>query len=349
MRNIFFFLLLLATFRLAAQTAPPAGRVAVTYLDSKLLRGNPGGENPRRRVSVYLPAGYDASPAKRYPVVYYLHGFTWNDSLIFNQDGMRALLDQAIAAGQIRPFILVVPNEQTRFGGSWYANSATNGPWADFTARELIAFTDQQFRTLAKPGSRGLAGHSMGGGGTLRLALAYPGTWAAAYALSPAFIGPHRSFLPGAGLLPALRATSAAEAQRSYPALTEVSLARAFSPNPKTQPFMANFPGSLGADSLVRRDAVLARWVLATPTYTLPIHPASLRQLRALAFDWGAQDEVKHIPPTCRAFSELLIVYGIRHTAEEYEGTHGSRIMGSTGRVYRQVLPFFDKHLDFTP
>jgi len=340
-------LTLLASLRLAAQPAPPAGHVVVTYLDSKLLHGNPGGENPRRRVSVYLPASYAASPGQRYPVLYYLHGFTWNDSLIFNQDGMRALLDQAIAAGQIRPLIVVVPNEQTRFGGSWYVNSATNGPWADFTARELIAFIDKQFRTLAKPGSRGLAGHSMGGGGTLRLALAYPGTWAAAYALSPAFAGPHPTFVPGPGVGPALRATSAAETQRSYPVFMAASLARAFSPNPKNQPFMADFPGSLGADSLVRRDAVLARWVLATPTYTLPIRPASLRQLRALAFDWGAQDEVTHIPPTCRAFSNLLTVYGIRHTAEEYEGTHGSRIMGPTGRMYQHVLPFFNKHLDF--
>ncbi|GAB3637235.1 alpha/beta hydrolase family protein [Hymenobacter arcticus] len=340
-------LFLLTSFRLSAQTTPPTGRVVVTYLDSKLLRGNPGGENPRRRVSVYLPAGYDANAAQRYPVLYYLHGFTCNDSLVFNQDGLKTLLDQAIAAGQIRPLIVVVPNEQTRFGGSWYVNSATNGPWADFTARELIAFIDHQFRTLARPGSRGLTGHSMGGGGTLRLALAYPGTWAAAYALSPAFIGPHPSFVPGAGLLAALRATAPAEVLRSYPALAEVSLARAFSPNPKNPPFGANFPGSLGADSLARRDAVLARWVLATPTYTLPIHPAALRQLRALAFDWGAQDEVKHIPPTCLIFSNLLTAYSIRHTAQEYAGTHGSRIMGPTGRVYQQVLPFFNQHLDF--
>jgi pimeloyl-ACP methyl ester carboxylesterase len=340
---------LLATLRLAAQNAPPAGRVVVTHLDSKLLHGNPGGENPRRRVSVYLPAGYDAQPQQRYPVVYYLHGFTWNDSLIFNQDGMKALLDQAIAARQIRPFIMVVPDEQTHYGGSWYANSATNGPWADFTARELIPFIDKNFRTLAKPGSRGLAGHSMGGGGTLRLALAYPGTWAAAYALSPAFLGPHPSYLPGAGVGAALRATGPAEVQRSHVALAAVSLARAFSPNPKAAPFGANFPGSLGADSLARRDAVLARWVLASPTYTLPIRPASLRQLRALAFDWGAQDEVKHIPPTCYAFSNLLTVYGIRHTAQEYEGTHGSRIMGQSGRVYQHVLPFFNQHLDFVP
>jgi S-formylglutathione hydrolase FrmB len=346
MKHLLFCWLLLASCCAAAQApTPPAGRVVVTYLDSKLLRGNPGGENSRRRVSVYLPAGYEASPQKRYPVVYYLHGFTWNDSLIFNQDGMKKLLDEAIAARQIRPFILVVPNEQTRYGGSWYANSATNGPWADFTARELVQFVDKNFRTLARPGSRGLAGHSMGGGGTLRLALQYPGTWAAAYALSPALVGPHPSYLPGPGLPVALRATS--PAGLPHPALSTIAVARAYSPNPKNLPFGADLPGALGADSLVRRDAALACWVAATPTYLLPTHLANLRQLRGLAFDWGAQDEVRHIPPTCHVFSQWLSAFTIPHTAEEYAGTHGSGIMGRTGRVYQHVLPFFDKLLDF--
>ncbi|WP_201981176.1 alpha/beta hydrolase [Hymenobacter rubidus] len=351
MKNLLLLLVLLPGSRqLTAQTAPPpASRVVVTYLDSKLLRGNPGGENPRRRVSVYLPAGYDAAPRQRYPVLYYLHGFTWNDSLIFNQDGMKALLDQAIAEKQIRPLIVVVPNEQTRFGGSWYVNSATNGPWADFTAHELVTFIDGQFRTLARPGSRGLAGHSMGGGGTLRLALQYPGNWAAAYALSPALAGPHPSYLPGPGLPTALRATGPAGLQSSHPAQSTVAVARAFSANPKAQPFGADLPGSLGADSLARRDAALARWVAGTPTYLLPTHTAALRQLRALAFDWGAQDEVRHIPPTCRTFSQWLAAFGIPHTAEEYEGTHGSRIMGHDGRMFQHVLPFFDKYLDFQP
>ncbi|TGD83237.1 alpha/beta hydrolase [Hymenobacter wooponensis] len=334
---------------LTAQTAsaPATGRVVVKTLDSKLLRGNPGGENPRRRVSVYLPADYETHPQRRYPVVYYLHGFTWNDSLIFNQDGMKALLDQAIADRQIRPFILVVPNEQTRFGGSWYVNSATNGPWADFTARELVEFIDKNFRTLARPGSRGLAGHSMGGGGTIRLAMQFPGTWAAAYALSPAFLGAHPSYLPGPGLPIALRAKSFADVQGSHVALATVSLSRALSAAPKNQPFGAELPGSLGPDSVARRDAVLGRWVGSTPIAQLPTRIAALRQLRALAFDWGAQDEVRHIPPTCYTFSSWLNSFGLRHTAQEYEGTHGSRIMGRTGRIYQQVLPFFNTHLDF--
>lgn len=99
MKNLLLLLvLLLSRARLMAQTSPPtAGRVVVTSLESKLLRGKPAGESPRRRVSVYLPPGYDATPKQRYPVLYYLHGFTWNDSLIFNKDRMKTLLDQAIA------------------------------------------------------------------------------------------------------------------------------------------------------------------------------------------------------------------------------------------------------------
>ena len=63
MKHLLFCWLLLVSCCAAAQApTPPVGRVVVTYLDSKLLRGNPGGENPRRRVSVYLPAGYEASP-----------------------------------------------------------------------------------------------------------------------------------------------------------------------------------------------------------------------------------------------------------------------------------------------
>ncbi|MCB2410361.1 alpha/beta hydrolase [Hymenobacter lucidus] len=347
MRHLFLLLAVLLPYApLLAQV--PAGRVVVAYLDSKLLARNPGGENPRRRVSVYLPPGYDAAPQRRYPVLYYLHGYAWSDSLVFNQDGLPALLDQAIAAGQIRPLIVVTPDEKTLFGGSMYTNSATNGPWSDFTALELVSFIDGQFRTLARPGSRGLAGHSMGGNGTLRLAMLYPGRWAAAYALSPAFVGPSAEYMANpVGLPAALRAPGRAALAGNFPGQITVALARAFSPELKNKPFGAALPGSLGPDSLARRDAVLPRWIAATPTYLLPTHPAGLRQLRALAFDWGGQDEFRHIPLTCRTFSTLLSTFGIRHTAQEYEGTHGSRIMGRDGRIYQHLLPFFNQHLDF--
>jgi S-formylglutathione hydrolase FrmB len=354
MRFLFFLLLaaLLLQRPAPAQTAAQApagkGRVVVTYLDSKLLRGNPGSENPRRRVTVYLPAGYDAQPSRRYPVLYYLHGFAWSDSLLFHADGLGELLDQAIAAGQIRPLIVVAPNEQTLYQGSFYQNSATNGPWADFTARELVSFIDKTYRTLSKPASRGLAGHSMGGNGTLRLALLYPGQYAAAYALSPGFVAPHAEWMVGRpGQDRAARATQRADVAADYNAVRIVAAARAFSPTPGRGSFGAALPRSYGPDSLARRDAVLAQWTAATPAALLPAHLASLRQLRGLAFDWGEQDQIQHIPPTCRAFSTALAAYGIPHAAESYAGNHGNRIMGREGRMYQKLLPFFNQHLQF--
>ncbi|MET4105106.1 alpha/beta hydrolase-fold protein [Hymenobacter sp. UYP22] len=348
--RLFSLLLLLTLLRqLPAPAQTPAkGRVVVTYLDSKLLKGNAGGENPRRRVSVYLPAGYEASQTKRYPVLYYLHGFTWNDSLIFHADGMAALLDEAIAAGQIRPLIVVVPNEQTLFQGSFYTNSATNGPWADFTAKELVSFIDKNYRTLAQPTSRGLAGHSMGGNGTLRLAMLYPGRYAAAYALSPGFVAPHPEWMaarPSQAL--ASRATSRAELLKDFNAVRLVACARAFSPTPGKGAFGAALPYSFSADSLRHRDAVLAQWGATSPTELLPAHLSSLRQLRGLAFDWGEQDQFQHIPATCRMLDTQLSAYGIPHAAEGYQGNHGNRIMGREGRVYLNLLPFFNQHLQF--
>lgn len=331
----------------ATAQAPASGRVVVTYLDSKLLRDNLGGENPRRRVSVYLPAGYDANPGQRYPVLYYLHGFSWSDSLLFHADGLGTLLDQAIAEGQIRPLIVVAPNEQTLFQGSFYTNSATNGPWADFTAKELVSFVDKNFRTLARPSSRGLAGHSMGGNGTLRLAMEYPGAYAAAYALSPGFVAPHPEWMAARTSDLASRATSRAALKNDFNAIRIVATARAFSPAPGKGAFGAALPRFFGPDSLARRDAVLAQWGAASPLALLPTHLASLRLLRGLAFDWGEQDQFRHIPAACRMLDVQLSAYGIPHSAESYEGNHGSRIMGRDGRIYQKLLPFFNQHLQF--
>lgn len=346
--SLLLLLTLLARPAAFAQAPTGKGRVVVTYLDSKLLRGNPGGENPRRRVSVYLPAGYDASPGKRYPVLYYLHGFAWSDSLLFHADGLGALLDQAIADGQIRPLIVVAPDESTLFKGSFYINSATNGPWADFTARELVGFIDKSYRTLARPASRGLAGHSMGGNGTLRLAMQYPGTYAAAYALSPGFAAPAAEWMAGRpGQKLASQATSRAGLGQDFNAIRVVAMGRAYSPTPGKGAFGAALPMSFGADSLAHRDAVLGQWGAASPVALVPAHLASLRQLRGLAFDWGEQDQFQHIPPACRTLSATLAAYGIAHTAEGYEGNHGNHVMGRDGRIYQKLLPFFNQRLQF--
>ena len=61
----------------AAATPPsPEGSVEKITVHGRALEGNLEGDSPDRVVMVYLPPSYKTSPARRYPVVYVLHGFT---------------------------------------------------------------------------------------------------------------------------------------------------------------------------------------------------------------------------------------------------------------------------------
>lgn len=123
-------------------------------------------------VSVYLPPGYEKS-GRRYPVIYFLHGFSTTDTDMTGWFQLQNLMDSAIAAGQIRPVIVVFPNSDTKYRGSFYTNSAM-GNWADFITKDLVNWVDQQYRTLASASNRAITGHSMGGNGCLKLAMQKP-------------------------------------------------------------------------------------------------------------------------------------------------------------------------------
>ena len=57
--------------------------------------------------------------------------------------------------------IVVAPNGKNADRGSFYTNSAVNGNWEDYIYRDLVGYVDANYRTLARPSSRGIAGHSM--------------------------------------------------------------------------------------------------------------------------------------------------------------------------------------------
>ena len=94
-----------------------------------------------------------------------------------------AVADRAFAAG-VREMIIVMPNAYTRYQGSMYSSSLTTGDWENFIARELVAYIDSHYRTISNRMSRGLAGHSMGGYGTLRIGMKHPDVFSSIYALS---------------------------------------------------------------------------------------------------------------------------------------------------------------------
>ena len=326
---------------LVAQPAP-GGRVVIDSLYSEALE-NDYGESPTRAVSVYLPPGYDEGEA-RYPVIYYLHGFL-NDHTLSPQ--MIEVLDYAIEAGKIPPFILVVADNRTGIDGSFYSNSALFGNWETFMAQDLVAYTDTKYRSLADRDSRGVTGHSMGGYGALKLAMRYPETYSSVYALSPGALTVVGEYGPNSNTYRELAEIETMDAiMRSYFPKVIVAFGRAWSPNPDKPPFYVDIPFEYVGDSLVVHPEVLDKWYAEMPVHMIDDHLTDLQSLKAIAMDWGRNAGDRFVRQ-CEMFSQRLENVGIEHQAEEYIGTHTSGIFTRDGRVPSDMLPFFADQLVF--
>jgi enterochelin esterase-like enzyme len=132
--------------------------------------------------TIYLPHDYQTS-ARRYPVVYLLHGYSDDDSGWLQFGEMNRLLDKGIAAGEIPPMIVVMPDA----GVSWYINDYKGKVrFEDMFVQELIPYIDATYRTRAKKEFRGISGLSMGGYGSLVLSMRNPDLFAACAAFSSA-------------------------------------------------------------------------------------------------------------------------------------------------------------------
>jgi S-formylglutathione hydrolase FrmB len=326
-----------------------SGKIIYDRLYSAALENN-GGEDPTRRVTIYLPPDYDETTI-RYPVIYYLHGFTWSDSLQVANDHFDKLLDKAIAKGIIKPVIVVMPDQYTLYRGSWYANSSLTGNWSDFTAKDLVTYVDQNYRSIPDRESRGIAGHSMGGQGAIRIGMLFPDVFASVYGLSPATLGIANEIGPKSRAYKRVTQLKTREElvtgySEFYPNAL-VAMGRAFSPNPNKPPFYADLPFIYRGDSLIINYKVLDLWNKNLPIGMVDDYVDNLNKLKALKLDWGRNEENRHIPITCRIFSEKLENLGINHYAEEYIGTHGNKLWTNDGRALNDMLPFFNTYLKF--
>jgi len=138
--------------------------------------------NSMRRCFIYTPPGYDKDPQKRYPVLYLQHGGGENETGWSSQGHANLIMDNLIAEGKAKPFIIVMDNGTWAMTGPRPAdrNSGTWPPkgWADgFTKtllEDIIPMIDANYRTLADQQHRAMAGLSMGGMQTRVITLAHP-------------------------------------------------------------------------------------------------------------------------------------------------------------------------------
>ncbi len=330
----------LSAFGTAVHAAAPAERLQKAQVPSEALKGNLEGDPGERQVTVYLPPSYAKSPQRRYPVLYLLHGYTDSDDRWFGRMGKHfvdvpSAADKAFVAGS-REMIIVMPNAYTRYQGSMYSNSATTGDWETFIAKELVAWTDAHYRTLAKRESRGLAGHSMGGYGTVRIGMKQPGVFQSLYAMSPCCMG--AALQPNADAMAKAAAikTDADLAKADFGTKAMLASAAAWSPNPAKPPFFFDLPmrdGQPDAD-------VIARWAANAPLAMATQYIPTLKRYGGIVLDAGDRDV--GIAQTVRQLDRILTDFGVPHQAEIYEGDHVSRI---DERITSKLLPFFSAQL----
>lgn len=119
--------------------------------------------NTSRRAFVYTPPEYEKNTDKRYPVLYLQHGYGENEYGWSNQGKANLIMDNLIAEGKAKPFIIVMTYGMTnniKFGG--LRNFDIN-PFQTVLCDELIPYIDENFRTFTDQPNRAMAGLSMGG------------------------------------------------------------------------------------------------------------------------------------------------------------------------------------------
>lgn len=114
-----------------------------------------------RTAWVYVPAGYDTHPERRYPVLYLQHGGGEDETGWTKQGRTGAILDNLIAEGKAVPMLVVMDYGQA-------------GDFAKILLEETIPTIDKRFRTVADAKHRAMAGLSFGGGQSWSIGLKHP-------------------------------------------------------------------------------------------------------------------------------------------------------------------------------
>jgi enterochelin esterase family protein len=183
------------------------GDVAKVWYDSPAL-------GLTRRLTVYTPAGYDNPGNKtKYPVLYVLHGAGGDEDAWPNLGRAAQILDNLIAAGKVKPCIMVMPNGNPNTSaapGEWsagmYATSMSGGagfPPAKTGIPEsfgdIMKFVQSHYRVLTGPANTAICGLSMGGGHSFQTSLLNPGKFGYIGLFSAAVSVPGSNFRAGFG------------------------------------------------------------------------------------------------------------------------------------------------------
>jgi enterochelin esterase-like enzyme len=133
---------------------------------------------PPQEFLIYLPPCYEVQQDINYPVLYLLHGQTYNQDQ-WVRLGVPSIADQLIHQGEASPFIIVFPDDR-------FWNLEAGPGFGDRFINALIPYVDTNYRTITDREHRSLGGLSRGGGWTVQLGFDHPELFGALGLHSPA-------------------------------------------------------------------------------------------------------------------------------------------------------------------
>ncbi len=134
------------------------------------------------RAWVATPPEYAAHPERRYPTVFYTHGFFGSLNGLAR---LSATVRDRMAKGQFPQMIWVFVDQSLPTGTEEFADSVNNGPWGEALTREFIPALEKSYRMDGRASGRFLTGHSSGGWATLWLQTRYPALFGGTWSTSP--------------------------------------------------------------------------------------------------------------------------------------------------------------------
>lgn len=301
----------------------------VLQVHSPSIEGNLQGNSAERDVVVLLPERYATDSSRRYPVLILLHGFGDHAASFSQYAGIAEAMSEAEAE-----FIVVVPDGDSKFGGSLYANSPTTGNYEGFITGDLIDYIDSNYRTLPRREARGIAGHSMGGCGALKLGMKHADVFSSIYAMSPTCMTIPKDVPERLAIASSLSEEEVADAPGRIRAM--FALASAWSPAPDKPPFYLEWPQFDGEEL----SPAHAQWVANLPLTMVPQYTDALASMRAIALDVGDEDSGL---ADVQKMDRQLTRFAIPHATHIYQGDHVSRV---PARMKENVLPFFSQYLE---
>jgi pimeloyl-ACP methyl ester carboxylesterase len=319
------------------------------------LEGNPLGDSSTRTTPVYLPPGYEEG-TERYPVVYFLHGFSgsalgWLNTAPFSLN-LPERLERLVGSGAIPKVIGVFPDGFTSLGGCQWINSEGIGRYRDLVAKDLVNWVDRTFRTVPKAASRALIGKSSGGYGALVISRFHPEIFGHIAVHSgdagfeycylhelPQAVGP---LLKAGGVEPwyrEFRERAAATKMRGedHTVINMLCMSAAYSPK-KGEPLGLEMPVDLQTGRL--RIDVWNRWLVHDPVRFVPKHLDLYRRLKTVFLDCGTRDEF-NLRWGARMLAEEFKGAGVDAVHEEFEDGH----LGTTYR-YERSLQYLAQRLE---